>query len=740
MIKRAKNRNAILLGLSMLAAAVLPQSAVRVHAATGQEYIADATVQEDSAGQNQGAVRSQTESPSRDAVRSQAESQNQNAVQSQTAGSIELQLPQEAAGAQISLYQVALLSNDGYTTCGSFEGCGFEIADLNDNIAAQEATKQLAAYAKTNETEGQEKTAGEDGLIRFEDLAPALYLTAQTGGEEKAEIQPALIPVPHMVDGMEVYSAVVSPKYSIPGGAVIVNKTDENGNALGQAYFVLQSKVYSDSGIPEGVQTGSDERGSFYWKEFKADLVTNDRGQLTVSDLPMGDYRFIEVKSPAGYVLSSKLQEFTVSEAGTVKEVSGVYLPDSGAVQELTVVNNRTMLLINKVDEEGKPVNGAKLAIRNADGSAIRNAAGKEMYSFTTTGQPYEIKGLPAGEYTVRELEAPDGYKTAQDVRVTLSDAEGAVNEVTMVDERQEEGKTSLTVTKSVVDLNEKYLYVQNSIFYVALFEDKERTQRVTDVKALHFQDSFRESVTFDDLETGKTYYVGETDEAGTYLTSGYVEGCVFEADFPRGYEVTPGQKQSQNTLEFRNIFHDIPHNYYYNGEITVTKKVMKGDELFDSKEIYYAAVFEDRELTQIHGDVITLDMDGASELSVTVPVQIRADGDPEVTYYIAETDRDGHVLSSSETAFEISIDHPSVTLSAEQNTEDVTITNTYPDRTDTPGAPNTPGGTSSGGSGGNGGTPVRTGDTTPLMLYLILMILSGTAVIAVFLRRRRER
>ena len=137
------------------------------------------------------------------------------------------------------------------------------------------------------------------------------------------------------------------------------------------------------------------------------------------------------------------------------------------------------------------------------------------------------------------------------------------------------------------------------------------------------------------------------------------MEGCVFEADFPRGYEVTPGQKQSQNTLEFRNIFHDIPHNYYYNGEITVTKKVMKGDELFDSKEIYYAAVFEDRELTQIHGDVITLDMDGASELSVTVPVQIRADGDPEVTYYIAETDRDGHVLSSSETAFEISIDHP---------------------------------------------------------------------------------
>ena len=727
MVKTARNRKAILLGLSLLAASVLPQNAGRTRAAAGQEYAVNqeqTVAQKDRAGQEQTAGRNQA------ASREQATDQ----------GSIELQLPKEAAGVEISLYQIALLSNDGYTICDVFDGCEFEIADLNDNKAAQEAAKQLAAYVKENGIKGQAKTAGEDSAIRFESLEPALYLTAQTGGEEEAKIQPALIPVPHMVDGQEVYRAVISPKYSIPGGAVIVNKTDENGSAVGQAYFVLQSKVYSESGIPEGSQTGSDEKGSFYWKEFKANLVTNDRGQLTISDLPFGDYRFVEVKAPAGFVLSSGPQEFTISETGTVKEVSGIYRPDSGAVQEITVVNRRTVLHINKVDETGVPVTGAKLAVRNTDGSAIRDAAGKEMYSFTTTGQPYEIKGLPAGEYIIRELAAPDGYKTAQDVRVTLSDAEGAVNEVTMVDEHQKEDKTSLTVTKSVVDLNGKYLHVRDNIFYVALFEDKERTQRVTDVKALHFQDSFRESVTFDDLETGKTYYVGETDETGIHLTSGYVENCVFEPDFPQGYEVTLSQKQSQNTLEFRNIFHDIPHNYYYGGEITVTKKVMKGEELFDSKEIYYAAVFEDRELTQIHGDVITLDMGGASELSVTVPVQIRADGDPEVTYYIAETDRDGHVLSSSGTGFEISIDHPSVTLSAEQNTADVTITNTYSDRTDTPGAPNTPGGTSSGGSGGNGGTPVRTGDTTPLMLYLILMILSGTAAIAVFLRRRRER
>ena len=104
-------------------------------------------------------------------------------------------------------------------------------------------------------------------------------------------------------------------------GAVILNKTDPDGNVLEGACFRLQQKN-GDS-----------------WKELNVSLTTNKNGQLQVSGLPFGKYQFVETKAPDGFVKSDKPVSFEISKAGEVTENEGKYETLSGTVEELQVIN-----------------------------------------------------------------------------------------------------------------------------------------------------------------------------------------------------------------------------------------------------------------------------------------------------------------------------------------------------------------------------------------------------------------
>ena len=150
-------------------------------------------------------------------------------------------------------------------------------------------------------------------------------------------VQGVLVPIPYFGEnGADVYDAEISPKYSFPGGVLLVHKVDEAGNSVGQAEFVLQQKVYVDSPeqIPDDAQSGSDESGAFYWKEFSANLLSDANGQILITDMPKGSYRVIETKTPEGYIPSSVPYEFSIEAAGQVKELDGIYKAASGKVAD----------------------------------------------------------------------------------------------------------------------------------------------------------------------------------------------------------------------------------------------------------------------------------------------------------------------------------------------------------------------------------------------------------------------
>lgn len=258
-------------------------------------------------------------------------------------GSITLQLPSGAADVEMTLYAVAEFQDGGFIYCDEFQDCGITIEDMGDSQAVGEAAEVLARYAAEHQAAGITAKVNADGNAVFKRLSPALYLAAQTAGGEFLKVQAALIPIPYTKAGTseETYDAVVDLKYSFPGGAVIVSKENENGELLPYAIFGLEEKRYLETGetVPEGTEIDYDEKGVFYWAELETSLVTNENGQFAVSNLPVGTYRFVEVKAPDGYILADQPEEFTIEKIGEVQKVEGVYTAASGDVQELTIIN-----------------------------------------------------------------------------------------------------------------------------------------------------------------------------------------------------------------------------------------------------------------------------------------------------------------------------------------------------------------------------------------------------------------
>ena len=166
-----------------------------------------------------------------------------------------------------------------------------------------------------------QKTKKANEILLYEGLSPGLYFAVQTAGQDKALAESTLILLPSTESGEKNYHPEVTVKCVSQVGAVILNKTDPDGNVLEGACFRLKQKN-GDS-----------------WKELNVSLTTNKNGQLQVSGLPFGKYQFVETKAPDGFVKSDKPAAFEISKAGEVTENGGKYETLSGTVEEVQVVN-----------------------------------------------------------------------------------------------------------------------------------------------------------------------------------------------------------------------------------------------------------------------------------------------------------------------------------------------------------------------------------------------------------------
>ena len=126
--------------------------------------------------------------------------------------------------------------------------------------------------------------------------------------------------------------------------------------------------------------------------------VSDKNGYFKFDEIPYGEYVVHEIEAPTGYILSDESYPVTVCE--------------DGETITIRTVNKPITVEVSKVDVYGEELIGADMQLENADGEIIDE--------WISDGTNHIVTELPAGDYTLKEIAAPDGYVIATDIKFTV--------------------------------------------------------------------------------------------------------------------------------------------------------------------------------------------------------------------------------------------------------------------------------------------------------------------------------
>lgn len=163
-----------------------------------------------------------------------------------------------------------------------------------------------------------------------------------------------------------------------------------------------------------------DEQGNrhvIYAKDTLVKTVTTDKnGEAVIKDLPLGKYRVKETKAPAGFVLNPDSQEvsFIYKDQNT---------PEIEEKLEFSNERQKVELSVEKQDAEtGKALKGAtfglynKEAISSGDKVVVKADTLLQEITSNEKGKAAFTLDLPLGRYYVKELQAPAGYVSSDEI------------------------------------------------------------------------------------------------------------------------------------------------------------------------------------------------------------------------------------------------------------------------------------------------------------------------------------
>ena len=397
-------------------------------------------------------------------------------------------------------------------------------------------------------------------------------------------------------------------------------------------------------------------------------------------------------------------------------------------------VNDTTKVTISKVDDTTlKALAGAKLQVVDDQDKVVEE--------WTSDGTPHVITAkLVLGKtYKLVEAEAPSGYEIAEPITFTV-DADDTKNAVEMKDAMTKSKTAAIEITKEL-KLNDALAGAKDMTFYAALFADAECTIPASDVKALEFKNASSSTVTFTNLDLGRTYYVSETDVTGKAIDSGMTpDEKVYVPVYPQGQAITVTEDGAKSSITFENQFSEWPDGFYKIATLNVTKKLLGADgNALESDEIFYAGIFDDKECTTLstrtEKNILTLDLAGGSTVSESTQAVVIPD--ESFTLYVAETDAEGNLVDGTDGfRYAVTVENGNVLFDENNLNAEVTIINqeqpeatptVTPEETITP-TP-TPG-TSTG---------VKTGDDTPIGFYMALLFVAALAIEETTRRRRKK-
>lgn len=198
-------------------------------------------------------------------------------------------------------------------------------------------------------------------------------------------------------------------------GNIVLKKRDKETNDVPQGEATFEGAKF------DLFRTSDDEKLGTY--------TTDANGELTVRDLLLDNYYFVEVEAPEGYVIDDTPVPFTIAYAGQTAEVA----VEANATKENQVITggfdlikignyswwNNAWNWITGKDESDQP-----LVLEGVEFTVYQDFGNKEEVARKVTDASGHVKfdGLPYGTYRVSETKVPTGYDGIKDFYVTITE------------------------------------------------------------------------------------------------------------------------------------------------------------------------------------------------------------------------------------------------------------------------------------------------------------------------------
>lgn len=189
--------------------------------------------------------------------------------------------------------------------------------------------------------------------------------------------------------------------------------------------IILKKKDAETGGIkPQG-------HGSFAGAEFKVwhhdtltakdvvvgTITTDKNGTGELKDLKPGVYIIEETKAPSGYNKNPEKKKINAK----IGEKNTAYFDYTVSIEEKPITVT--------VEKTSKNETGARVSVPGAK-LALFDEKGKKLETWTSDGKVHTIKGLPAGNYYIKELAPPKGYLPLEgDYKFTVKEQVGVQNQ-----------------------------------------------------------------------------------------------------------------------------------------------------------------------------------------------------------------------------------------------------------------------------------------------------------------------
>lgn len=178
-------------------------------------------------------------------------------------------------------------------------------------------------------------------------------------------------------------------------------------------------------------------------------ITTGESGKAVAKDLPLGRYYVVETKAPEGFVLNPE----PVKVALTYQD------QDTPIVEAEAIVGNdrqKVAISVEKQDaENGQVLSGAVFGIYNkkdiqANGKVLVKADTLlQKMTSDENGMATCTLDLPFGEYYVKELKAPEGFVSSDEVLEFVAEYQGQETKIVSLQAVKKNEPTTAEFTKS---------------------------------------------------------------------------------------------------------------------------------------------------------------------------------------------------------------------------------------------------------------------------------------------------